>query len=321
VTVTTTTASAPVPTPQRRGVGRRASAFLWRHPKVRLALLLGPPLLWFGGVYLGSLLGLVWQSFYTFDDFAGKVRHDLGFDTWDRLWSNDTNRVIVGRTVLMALAVTTACAALAYPLAYFMARYATRRVKTLLLFLAIMPLWSNYLVRVYSWKLIMAKEGVLPWSLDTVHLGRGLEWVLELPYIGGQGLTFSLLGQFIVFTYVWLPYMVLPVHAALERVPRSFVEAAGDLGAKPAKVFRTVIWPLALPGVVAGSIFTFSLTLGDYIVPTIIGNSKPVIGAQVYVYQGVAGNLPLAAAFTFVPIAIMAVYLTIAKRMGAFEAL
>jgi putative spermidine/putrescine transport system permease protein len=315
------TIAPPVGAPPRRGVGRRLSAFLWRHPRLRLGLTLGPPLAWFLVVFLGSLAGLVWQSLYTFDDYAGKATKDLGLDTWDRLISNETNRDIVVRTVLMAASVTVACAVIAYPLAYYMARYATRRGKAILLFLTVLPLWSNYLVRVYSWKLILSQEGVLPWTLDKLGLGGALDWVLDQPVVGGQSLTFSVFGQFMVFTYVWLPYMVLPLHAALERVPATLVEAAGDLGARPGAVFRTVVWRLALPGVVAGSIFTFSLTLGDYIVPTIIGSSRPVIGGQVFVYQGVSGNLPLAAAFTCVPIVIMGIYLAGAKRLGAFEAL
>jgi putative spermidine/putrescine transport system permease protein len=184
-----------------------------------------------------------------------------------------------------------------------------------------LPLWSSYLVRVYSWKLILAQEGVLTWFLDKAHLTFVLDWALDLPVIGGSGLSVSPLGQWMVFTYVWLPYMILPIAAALERVPGSLEDASGDLGATPRTTFRRIVWPLAIPGVVAGSIFTFSLTLGDYIIPTVIGNSSPSIGESIYAYQGAAGNLPLAAAFSVVPIVIMVVYLTIARRFGAFESL
>jgi putative spermidine/putrescine transport system permease protein len=176
-------------------------------------------------------------------------------------------------------------------------------------------------VRVYSWKLILAAEGIINWFLTRLGLDGALDAILRLPLVGGPSLSVSYLGQFIVFTYIWLPFMVLPIQTALERVPRSYLEASADLGAKPATTFRRVIWPLAIPGVAAGSIFTFSLTLGDYIIPTVIGDSSPFIGLVIYSQQGVAGNLPLAAAFAFVPIAIMAGYLTLARRLGAFEAL
>ncbi|HEX5672522.1 MAG TPA: ABC transporter permease, partial [Acidimicrobiia bacterium] len=185
----------------------------------------------------------------------------------------------------------------------------------------LLPLWSSYLVRVYAWKLILAAEGIINWVFTRLGLGGILDAILDLPVIGGPSLSTSYLGQFLVFLYIWLPFMILPVVTALERVPNSFIEASADLGAHPLTTFRKIVWPLAIPGIVAGSIFTFSLTLGDYIIPTIIGDSSPFIGLAIYSQQGVAGNLPLAAAFAFIPIAIMAVYLTIARRMGAFEAL
>jgi putative spermidine/putrescine transport system permease protein len=185
----------------------------------------------------------------------------------------------------------------------------------------LLPLWSSYLVRVYAWKLILAKEGILSWFINLLHLNGPLDWLLGLPGIGGSSLALSPIGVFIVFCYIWLPYMILPIQAALERVPRSFEEASSDLGAKPTETFRHVILPLALPGVVAGSIFTFSLTLGDFIVPLSLGNSKFFIGQAVYSHQGTSGNIPLAAAFTMGPVVIMIVYLLIARRLGAFDAL
>jgi putative spermidine/putrescine transport system permease protein len=184
-----------------------------------------------------------------------------------------------------------------------------------------LPLWSSYLVKVYAWKLILAKEGILGWGFDSVGLGWLLNAFLSVPGIGGNSLSMSPSGTFIVFVYVWLPFMILPIQAALERVPPSLIEASGDLGAGPGQTFRHVVWPLALPGVVAGSIFTFSLTLGDCIIPQIIGTSARFIGLAVYQYQGTAGNIPLSAAFAVVPIVIMGVYLAVARRMGAFNAL
>jgi len=176
-------------------------------------------------------------------------------------------------------------------------------------------------VRVYAWKLILAKEGIVTWFAGKIHLTWALDAVLATPVLGGPSLSISYIGSFLVFLYIWLPFMILPIVAALERVPSSLTEASADLGATPHQTFRKVILPLAFPGVVAGSIFTFSLTLGDYIIPGIIGNSRPFIGQAVYQLQGTAGNIPLAAAFTIVPIIIMAIYLTIARRLGAFDAL
>jgi putative spermidine/putrescine transport system permease protein len=221
----------------------------------------------------------------------------------------------------MAAAVTAAAAAIAFPLAYYMVRYASLRMKAALYLAVMLPLWSSYLVRVYAWKLILAKEGIVTWFATQLHLGWVLEGLLSIPVIGGPSLSTSYIGSFLVFLYIWLPFMVLPIVAALERVPRSLVEASADLGASPRETFRKVILPLAFPGVVAGSIFTFSLTLGDYIIPGIIGNSRPFIGQAVYQLQGTAGNIPLAAAFTIVPIVIMGAYLLVARRLGAFDAL
>lgn len=245
---------------------------------------------------------------------------EIGFSTYRSLFEQ-ANLDIIRRTALMAAAVTVACAVVAFPLAYYMARFASSKMRTALYLAVLVPLWSSYLVRVYSWKLILAKEGVLFWFIDHLGLNRALAAVLDVPGVGGPSLSQSFLGMWIVFVYTWLPYMILPLVAALERVPRSFLEASSDLGAKPATTFWRVIFPLVLPGIVAGSIFTFSLTLGDFIIPQIIGNSSFFLGATVYVHQGTAGNLPLAAAFAVVPMVIMGLYLFGAKRLGAFEAL
>jgi len=298
----------------------RISTALHRRPGLVLALLLAPPLAWMGVVYLGSLLALVVQSFFHLDDFSGVVVRRLTLATYRDLFT-PAHGDIVRRTALMAAAVTLADAVLAFPLAYYLARYAGPRMRAALTLAVLMPLWSSYLVRVYFWKLILAKEGVVSWAFARMGLTPFLEGVLSLPVIGGPSLSVSSLGTFIAFVYVWLPYMVLPVAAALERVPRSCLEASADLGARPAQTFRNVTLPLAMPGLAAGAIFTFSLTLGDFVVPGALGNSSLFIGQAVLAYQGTAGNVPLAAAFTVVPMALMAVFLVVARRLGAFEAL
>jgi putative spermidine/putrescine transport system permease protein len=285
-----------------------------------LLLLLGLPLLWFGGVYGGSLMTLLIQSFFHLDDFTGQVVHEWTFSTY-RALLNEANLRIILRTVTMAIAVSLTTVFLAFPLAYYMARYASPAMKSTLYLAVVLPLWANYLVRVYAWKLILAKEGVLNWLIHSLHLDGLLRGLLSLPGIGGSSLSVSAIGMFLAFVYLWLPYMILPMEAALERVPTSLMEASADLGGKPWETFRYVLLPLAFPGIVAGSIFTFSLTLGDFITPSVLGNSSPFIGQAVYVQQGTAGNIPLAAAFTTVPIAIMLVYLFSAKRLGAFDAL
>ncbi|MFL5335539.1 MAG: ABC transporter permease [Geminicoccaceae bacterium] len=300
---------------------RRLSTWLWRHGHVLTMVLLLPPLLWLGVVYLGSLLALLAQSFFRLDEFSGQIVYEWGLSTYVELLTQRANLDIILRTVLMATAVTLASALIAFPIAYMGARHAGARLKALFYLGVMLPLWSSYLVRVYAWKLILAKEGVVSWAAESTGTTWLLDRILSLPVIGGPSLSISYLGMFLVFTYIWLPYMILPVQAALERVPGSLVEAAADLGARPRQTFATVILPLALPGIVAGSIFTFSLTLGDYIIPYIVGTSSLFIGQVVYLQQGTAGNIPLAAAFSVVPIVIMAVYLTVAKRLGGFDAL
>lgn len=304
----------------RGGLTGRLADGLWRHPRVHLLLLLIPPVLWLGVVYLGSLFAMLAQSFFSIDEFTGQIDRTLTLSTYAQLLQL-ANLDIIARTVLMAAAVTIACALIALPVAYYAAVYARGRTKAAFYFLVMMPLWSAYLVKVYAWKLLLSKEGVVGWVFDALGLGFVLDAILAIPVIGGPSLSTSYLGTFLVFTYVWLPYMILPVQAALERVPKSLVEAAADLGASPGKTFRSVILPLALPGLAAGSIFTFSLTLGDFIIPQIIGGSTIFIGQAVLIHQGTAGNIPLAAAFTVVPIVVMGLYLWGAKKLGAFDAL
>ena len=311
------TSSAILPA---KGLADRLTAVFWRHPRVLLAILLTPPLLWLGVVYLGSLAALLLQSFYSIDEFSGVVKQEVTLKTYAELL-RPSNFDILVRTVTMAAAVTFACAVLAFPIAYYAARYAKGHWKAAFYLGVMLPLWSSYLVKVYAWKLILAKEGIIGWAAERTHTSWIIDGLLSIPGLEGSSLSTSPLGTFAVFVYIWLPYMILPMQAALERVPNSMLEASADLGATRAQTFRTVILPLALPGVIAGSIFTFSLTLGDYIIPQIIGNSANFIGMAVYQLQGTAGNIPLAAAFAVVPILIMLVYLTIARRMGAFDAL
>lgn len=301
-------------------LGGRLSTYFYNHPRVVLGVLLLPPLLWLGIIYLGSLFSLLAQSFFAIDDFTGKIVYDVNLNNFARLFT-ETNLAIIWRTVAMAAVVTLICGLIAFPLAYYIARYASGRTKALFYVAVMLPLWSNYLVRVYSWKLILAKEGAIHWVFNSLGLGPFLDWVLTLPVVEGSSLSTSYIGTALTFVYIWLPFMVLPIQAALERVPRSLLEASSDLGARPGETFRKVVFPLAIPGIAAGSIFTFSLTLGDYIIPQLIGSSRPFIGQAVYQLQGTAGDIPMAAAFAMVPIVIMAVYLTIAKKMGAFDAL
>ncbi len=302
------------------GLLRRISDILFGRPRLLLLVLLAPPLAWLGVVYLGSLLALLLHSFYSIDEFSGFIVYEFTFATYAELLRLSNLDVIL-RSLTMAVAVTLGCAALAFPISYYAARYARGKWKALFYLLVMLPLWSSYLVKVYAWKLILAKEGIVSWLAGQLHLTWALDGLLAVPVIGGPSLSFSYIGTFLVFCYVWLPYMILPTQAALERVPGNLIEASADLGAEPRKTFTTVILPLALPGIIAGSIFTFSLTLGDYIIPQIIGNSSYFLGQAVYTLQGTAGNIPLAAAFTVVPIVIMLIYLSIAKRMGAFDAL
>jgi putative spermidine/putrescine transport system permease protein len=298
----------------------RISTYFYQRPRLVLALFLVPPMFYLLVVYLGSLFSLLINSFYAIDDFTGLIIREFTLKTYGQIFT-PANREIFLRTGTMAAAVTVMDALIAFPLAYYIAKFASPKLKTWLVIAVTIPLWSSYLVRVYAWKLILAKEGILSWFINLFGLSGVLDWLLSIPSIGGSSLSLSPIGMFIVFSYIWLPYMIIPIQTALERVPGSLLEASSDLGAKPLQTFRTVILPLAFPGVVAGSIFTFSLTLGDFIVPLTLGNSKFFIGQAVYSYQGTGGNIPLAAAMTMGPVVIMVIYLLIARRLGAFDAL
>jgi putative spermidine/putrescine transport system permease protein len=287
--------------PPRLGTGRRVSAFLHRHPRVRLAALVALPAAWLLVVYLGSLVVLLLAAFWRTDPFTSEVVHTFTLDNFRTLYERDVYRNVAWRTIKMASLVTIADAVLAFPIAYYMARVASRRTRNLLVVAVVMPLWASYLVKAYAWRTMLANQGILDWALGPLGLS-------------GPG--YSETGLWLVFTYLWLPFMILPIYAGLERIPGSLLEASSDLGARSATTFFRVVLPLALPAVVAGSIFTFSLTLGDYIAPGLI-TSQQFIGTVIYSIRGQA--LPLAAAYTFVPIGVMVVYLLVARRLGAFE--
>ena len=297
------------------------SNYLFKNKHILLLIFLLPPLLWLGIIYLGSLLVFLFHSFFYLDGFTGKIVYKLSLNTITELFSSAANIDILIRTVLLAATVSMGAALIGFPIAYYMAKFTSPKIKIFFYLAIMLPLWSSYLVRVYSWKLILAKEGILNWVFSKLHATWILDAILSIPVIGGPSLSISYLGMFLVFTYIWLPFMILPIHASLERVPNSLINASYDLGASKRQTFYKVILPLALPGIAAGSIFTFSLTLGDYIIPYIIGTSKFFIGQAVYTHQGVAGNIPLAAAFSLVPIAVMTIYIYVAKKLGAFNAL
>ena len=292
-----------------RAARLRISGFFWRHSWAKALLLLAPPLLAFGLVYLASLGALFISSFWTVNPFTTEIEHIWSLDNYRTIWESSAYRTIALRTIGIAAAVTVMDAVLAFPLAYFMARIASGRTRAFLFVAVLLPLWSSYLIRVYIWRLILNQDGVLNWVLN----GLGLP---------DQHLAYTNWAVWIVFSYVWLPFMILPVYGALERLPHSLIEASRDLGAGGFETLGRVVLPLALPGVVAGSIFTFSLTLGDYVTPLLAGGAgSQFIGNVVYSSVGISNNVPFAAAFATIPLIVMAIYLLIARRLGAFEAL
>jgi putative spermidine/putrescine transport system permease protein len=303
-----------------RSLRRRVSDVLYQRRTLTLLLLITPPVIWFGVVYLGSLLTLLSQSVFTFDEMTMSVISTITTENFQNLMGA-ANLDIVLRTLVMAIAVTLGAVLVGFPMAYYMAHCATPWEKGYFYVGVMLPMWASYIVKTYAWTVLLAKGGVVYWFLAQFHLVSALETLLQIPGIGGDTLATSNLGRFTVFTYIWLPFMILPIQAAIERVPSNLMLASADLGARPLQTFRNVLWPLAFPGVVAGSIFTFSLTLGDYIIPQLIGPSGYYIGSMVYTMQGTIGNLPMAAAFTCVPIALITIYLAIARRLGAYDAL
>jgi len=314
------TLSTPRLTAGDQSLRRCVSNVLYQRRTLTLFLMLTPPLLWFGVVYIGSLLTLLSQSVFTFDDLAMSVTAEFTSANFLALMV-PANLDIVLRTLGMAIAVTLGTVLIGFPMAYYMAHFAKPWEKGFFFVGVMLPMWASYIVKAYAWTVLLAQGGVIYWVLNQMGLTGLLQAVLSVPGIGGETLATSNLGRFLVFTYIWLPFMVLPIQAAIERVPSNLLLASADLGAHPWQTFRTVLWPLAFPGVVAGSIFTFSLTLGDYIIPQLIGPSGLYIGSMVYTLQGTIGNMPMAAAFTCVPIVLITIYLSLARRLGAFDAL
>ena len=296
--------SGPAPAPVGRA--RRLASWLHAHPRAQLRLLLSAPLIWVVAVYLGSLAILLLNAFWTSDSFTGKVNpFDWSLAAFEQIIGNEVYRTIAVRTVGMALLVTVTDALLAIPIAYYMARIASPRARRFLVVAILMPLWASYLVKIFAWR--------------SIFLGNGfLAWVLQPFGIAGPG-TDEIMNSWIVFSYLWLPYMILPIYTGLERVPNSLLEASADLGARSGTTFRRVVLPLVLPSLIAGSIFTFSLTLGDYIVPDLVSDAK-FIGNVIY-DNSALGNFPIAAAYSLLPILIVIGYLLVARRLGAFDSL
>src|SRR6202171_3059166 len=284
-------------------------SLLWRFPWLRPLLLLTPPMAWFVLVYLASLVLLLITAFWSIDPFTTQIVQVWNTDNFRIILTEPTYRAIIGRTVGLAALVTLTDAVLAFPFAYYMAKVASRRTQTLLFAAVLLPLWASYLARIYAWILILNHSGVLNWSLQSIGLPPA-------------NIGYTNTAMWVVFSYIWLPFMIIPVYAALERVPDSLLEAAADLGARRWRAVKDVVLPLALPGVIAGSIFTFSLTLGDYITPILVGGAgSPFIGHVVYSNVGIAHNIPFAGALAIVPVGVMALYLLGARRLGAFEAM
>jgi putative spermidine/putrescine transport system permease protein len=299
------TPSVPAPIAARR----RLSAFFYRRRWLKLLALLVPPLGWMVIVYLAALAVLLATSLWQQDVLSGKIIHTLTWSNLQIVRHDPTIHTVTRETVQMAVLVTLTDMVLAFPLAYYMVRVASRRVRALLFVGVLMPLWSSYLIKAYTWRLMTGDNGTINWALAKIHLGP-------------LHIAFSTTAMWLAFSYIWLPYMVLPTYAALERIPSSLIEASGDLGGRAWRTLRSVILPLALPGIAAGSIFTFSLTLGDYIMVDLVGGNKTdFIGSIIFRYQGVANDLPLAAAIALIPVVVITLYLLVVKRLGAFEAL
>ncbi len=273
------------------------------------AALLALPALWFLLCYLAAIGALLISAFWSVDPLSGLISADWNLDNFRQLLSDPVYARIAGRTVGIAAAVTVTDAVLAWPFAYVMVRLASPRMRAVLMTAVLVPLWSSYLARVYAWRLILAHDGALNWVLHGIGLPDA-------------SIGYSNWAMWIVFSYLWLPFMILPLYAALERIPPSLLEASADLGAKGWTTFRRVLWPMALPGMVAGSIFTFSLTLGDYVTPMLVGGpGSDFIGNVVYANVGVTNDIPFAAAYAMLPLLVMGMYLVVARKLGAFEAL
>jgi len=286
---------------ERRSVGHRLAGLFHGRPRLQAGALLAGPVGWLVVGYLGSLAVLLIAAFWTVSPLSGELNQSLSLENFETLFNEPVYRDIAWRTVRIAALVTVTDAILAFPIAFYMAKLASRRGKAILIVAVLLPLWSSYLVKVYSWRTMLSSGGIVNWALEPFGL---------------HGPGFGLTAVWLVMSYLWLPYMILPIYAGLERIPNSLISASEDLGASPFTTFRRVILPLVFPAVVAGSIFTFSLTLGDYITPRLVSNSQ-FIGSVVF--NNFVTNLPLASAFALVPIVVMIAYLLVARKLGAFE--
>ncbi len=282
-------------------MGHRLADLFQGRPRLQVGGLIAAPLAWLVVGYLGSLAVLLIAAFWTVNPISGELVHGFSLENFELLVNEPVYRDIVGRTVLIAALVTVTDAVLAFPIAFYMAKVAGRRTRSILVVAVLIPLWSSYLVKVLSWRTMLSADGVINWALEPLGL-----------HGPGYGNT----AVWLVMSYLWLPYMILPIFAGLERIPDSLISASEDLGASPLTTFRRVILPLAFPAVVAGSIFTFALTLGDYITPRLVSNNQ-FIGNVVF--NNISNNLPLASALALVPIVVMIGYLLVARRLGAFE--
>ena len=279
------------------------STWLHKRPRVRLAALLAAPLFWLVIAYLGSLATLLVTAFFTTDSFTGDIIRRINLENFQELLTNPSYRNVVLRTLGIAIAVTVICTFLAIPMAFYMAKIASKRTQKVLVALVLTPLWASYLVKIYAWRsMLEPKSGVIDWLLGP---------------IGIHSPGFGIVGIIIGLSYLWLPYMILPVYAGFERLPQSLLDASGDLGAHNSYTTRRIILPLIFPSIVAGSMFTFSLSLGDYITAQIIGGKLQMLGNVVY--QNYSLNLPFAATMSMVPIAIMGIYLWSVRRTGALN--
>jgi putative spermidine/putrescine transport system permease protein len=285
----------------RRSAGHRLAGLFQRRPRLQVGALLAGPVGWLVIGYLGSLAVLLIAAFWTVNPLSGEVVRGFSLENFELLYNEPVYRSIIGRTVLIAALVTITDAVLAFPIAFYMAKVASRRGKAILVVAVLLPLWSSYLVKVYSWRTMLQAEGVINWALAPLGL---------------HGPGFGETAVWLVMSYLWLPYMILPIYAGLERIPDSLISASEDLGASPFTTFRRVILPLAFPAVVAGSIFTFALTLGDYITPRLVSNDQ-FIGNVIF--NNISNNLPFASALALVPIVVMIAYLLVARKLGAFE--
>ena len=287
-----------------KSLAHRVSSRLYRSAKLRLRLLIAAPLAWLSLVYVAALLALFVTAFWTMDSFTGEIRAEWNLDNFVQLFTNSLYQTVTLRTIGIALLVTIADILIALPIAFFMAKVATPRMRGILVISILMPLWASYLVKAYAWRSVLSNEGILQWLLRPLGL--------DTP-------GYSIVGAALTLGYIWLPYVILPIYTGLEKVPQNILEASSDLGAKAFSTLRLIVFPMLLPAIAAGSIFAFSLTMGDYITINIVGGATQMLGNLVYTNVGVANNLPMAAAIAMIPIAIMFIYLTAVRKTGALD--